>query len=196
MGVVFPNISGGSKRNIKKLYDLVPDKSISFEEFYNRYNKYKVGEITREIFWAGITKNIDDIEHLYLDSYILDKNLNNIVMPLKNKYRIVALTNHPSNWIWYLRQKHGLDTFFEEIFVSGELKFKKTENRMYQKVIDKLGVNVKNCILIDDQKKNLAVAKTSGIKTIYLKNGEDKTDFKPDAEINSLEELKNIIYKI
>jgi len=196
LGVIFPNKAGGSRKSIKGLYDSMPQKSIGFDEFYGRYKRYIVGDITGETFWAGFGGDIDGFERSHLDSYEIIDNLGEITDRLKSRYALVAVTNHPSTWIEYLTRKFRLTVFFERIYVSSSIRMEKTDKEMYRYITYDLGVNPQECVLVDDQKKNLAIASSCEFKTIHINSHKDGYAFKPDVEIHSLKQLADAIEKL
>ncbi len=190
VGVIIPNLKGGSKKCIKNLYDSLPNQSISFDEFYGRYNKFIIGSISKNKFWENIKGDIDTIEKKYLDTYEIIPNLDKIIIPLKKKYRIIALSNHPAPWMQYIISKFHLDKIFEMIYVSGKVGMKKPQEKLFLKIINDFNVNPTECIFIDDQNKNLAAASKLGFKTIHFGIDKGPINFKSDFKINSLTDLK------
>lgn len=193
LGVVYPNMGGGSRGNILKLYGSMPHEGLDFEVFYARYLRFKRGEIGRREFWGAEGTETDDIERKHLDAYRLYEKMPELAGKLRIRFYLAAASNHPKEWADYLRAKHKLDVFFKEMFISGELGIEKTDDRFFEKVLDELGLEGGDCVLVDDQKKNLAAAARLGIRTIHLKVKDEENHFKPDATISSLSGLEGAL---
>lgn len=58
LGVVFPNMRGGSYININELYLKIRSPKISFDDFFSRYQKLIIGNINISQFW----ENVSDLE--------------------------------------------------------------------------------------------------------------------------------------
>lgn len=173
MGVVFENISEGSAQNIKCLFSKCHNPPIDFDTFYEKYELFALGKITRDDFWEGFD-NYNEIEKEHLNTYEISERLVHFINQAKDDYTVVALTNHPKDWIDYLNAKFHLDNLFQQIFVSGDLKVKKPSSKAFQLVLDKLGFDPSAAVLIDDQKKNVQGAKKAGMESI-LYEGQDLT---------------------
>lgn len=193
LGVIFPDKFGGSRMNIKTFYDSLLYKPISFETFYKRYHDYALGKISNADFWEGFQTDIKVIEKEYLDTYNIYENIDSLVNSLRDDYRICALSNHPADWVNYLDVKFGLKNYFEKIYVSGDIGFRKPHKELFEYAATDLAANMQDCVLIDDQNKNLVGAKESGWKTVHLKIFDDPTKFTPDAEIESFDELSDAL---
>lgn len=196
LGVVFPNKSGGSMHNIQQLYQMLPNKPMSFENFYRRYLDYMLGRISRIEFWDKTSINFEAIEERYLDSYTFDPELIDLIQSHNDDFHFVALTNHPTEWIEYLTEKYELNKYFEKIYVSGKLKIQKPQKAIYKMIMLDAHVQPSDIIVIDDQKKNLKAANSLGMKTAYVNNHTEYDHFVPDLEVSSLVELKNKLNEI
>ncbi|TFH36457.1 MAG: HAD family phosphatase [Anaerolineales bacterium] len=73
---------------------------------------------------------------------------------------------------------------FDEIVISAEVGFAKPDPRMYQLILDRLGVDAPQAVFIDDFVRNIEAAKQLGFETIH---------FNTAAETQS--RLKNLLYE-
>jgi FMN phosphatase YigB (HAD superfamily) len=89
------------------------------------------------------------------------------------KHQLIAFSNwdHLSFGEFYKRNKKVFN-YFDHIVVSGEIKLIKPHREAFQYLIDKLRLNPRECILIDDQKVNAIGAKACGMKALLI-NGND-----------------------
>ena len=86
------------------------------------------------------------------------------------------MSNDVSEWSLYLRNKFGLDKFFDEIVISGDVGMKKPFSDIYEYILKQLNQSAHECFFIDDRPGNLIPAAELGIKPILFN--------KPDIEYN------------
>ena len=92
----------------------------------------------------------------------------------------------------------GADTYFKYVFSSWDIGFKKPDPQFFRIIVDALATTADNCIMIgDNYQKDIAGAKSAGMKTIFLDTkGDDKAYPMADAVIRSMSELPDILKKI
>lgn len=96
----------------------------------------------------------------------------------------------------------GIDTIIkrEYVYISEEVGFEKPNVGFFDKVfeaLNNLGIKKDEVIIVGDSlTSDIKGGINVGIKTCYYnpKKKENKTDIKPDYEINSLEDIKRIIH--
>ncbi|MBP9758874.1 HAD-IA family hydrolase [Candidatus Dojkabacteria bacterium] len=193
LGGIFHNKSGD---NLKSLYDMLPNKTNTFEKFQERYKLFVIGKITRAEFWDKTTNDFETIEKKYLSTYKFNYDLQDFIENNTDEYRFIALTNHPKEWTNYLIEKFELNKYFEKFYISGELKLQKPQKAIYKMILRDSNISTNNILVIDDQKKNLKTAHELGFKTIYIDNHTEFDNFEVDVSINSINELKDKLRKI
>lgn len=67
-----------------------------------------------------------------------------------------------------MRDKFELNNYFDVITVSGDVKIKKPDVKIFMLTVDKLGHQAGDCILVDDRRSNLDVAQSLGMDTILF----------------------------
>jgi len=141
--------------------------------------QFKISKISENEFWkrfletAG-AKNID-IEHAKLLWRKYQKpieNMFNLLKELKQNYRLAALTTITKEWLDFKIEKFGLNNYFEVIVSSGHSGLAKPDKRIYKLILEKLKVNVKECVFIDDSEVCLTPAKELGFKTVLFEDSE------------------------
>ena len=92
----------------------------------------------------------------------------------------------------------GADKYFKFIFSSVELGFEKPDPRFFRFVVEKLGTDPGNCIMIgDNYQKDIAGAKTVGMKTILFNPFDCRGPFPlADSVIHRMDELPATIEKL
>lgn len=78
------------------------------------------------------------------------------------------ISNDSSEWSRYLRDKYKINDYFDVITVSGDIKIKKPDERIFKLTLEKLGCLASDCTYIDDRRFNLAAAQSLGMDTILF----------------------------
>ena len=110
------------------------------------------------------------------------------------KYDFVLLSNDVKEWSKYLFELYGLQKYFKEAIISGEIRMRKPENRIFAYTIEHLQCVPQECIFVDNSVRNLNAAQEAGINTILFNR--DNEVYSGDIannfhELDSL--LKNVI---
>ena len=150
-----------------------------FETEYRKYNiDLLIGKIKHEDIWDNLCKNIGvniPIKILH-DSFIhtpIDNDMYNLVKELKEKrYLTAMLTDNKIDRIKMIEKEFGFDKYFNAIIVSGEIGSGKDTKTIFLKALDKLKIESKESIFIDNQDRNLKVPQELGIKTIFYDDKE------------------------
>ncbi|MCL2859672.1 MAG: HAD family hydrolase [Oscillospiraceae bacterium] len=193
LGVVFPNMRGGSYLNINELYLKIKTPKISFDDFFSKYQKLIIGDINISQFWENVSDgDIKVIETEHLNNYKIYPNIQFILQKLKEYYNVISITNHPTSWIQYVINRNNLNGYFDKIYVSEDVKLKKPQEKLYNLALKEFGVKPIEAVIIDDQIKNLMCASELGMKTILF--GSNGTEgFVPAKSITSFENLVDIV---
>ena len=153
-------------------------------EFDNIFDKFEKDEIPPEQFRTEISQrlNLKISAHefdkgwcdLYLDKY---SGIDNLLVDLKQNYKIVALTNTNiiHSKVWKIKYAKTLK-HFQKIFCSHELKERKPDTKAYQIVLDYLQVEARQTVFLDDNIDNIKGADQLRIKTILVTSYEQMTD--------------------
>lgn len=117
--------------------------------------------------------SIDTIENSYLKGITINENVLNIAKELKKKgYKIYILSNEAREWMEYKIRKFKLDKIFEKVYCSAFLGISKPDPEIFKKVLSELKIGPQDILFIDNQEKNIEVAKSLGIKTILFTSPE------------------------
>jgi len=131
----------------------------------------------------GFTGDIAALEREYLDTIAPMPGAVDFLRRMQGRYRLALLSNDPARWSAYIRQKHGLNPFFDAICVSGEMKLVKPEPRIYEAALHRLGLPAQDCLYVDDRPENLIPAAQLGMRTVLMGRanpawtGENAEDF-------------------
>lgn len=103
------------------------------------------------------------------------------LLALRGKYIVYLLSNtNEIHWNWACQ--HGfsykgftMKDYFEEVFLSYELKQAKPDPEIFRSVIERAGILPEETFFIDDSKANCLAASELGIVTYCAQPGEDWT---------------------
>lgn len=102
-----------------------------------------------------------------------------LLLDLRKDYVVYLLSNtNDIHWKWSCEHAFPYKTFrvedyFEQIFLSYELKMAKPDADIFQHVIDETGILPEETLFIDDSVDNCRTAETLGISTYTPKAHED-----------------------
>lgn len=84
------------------------------------------------------------------------------------QYDFILLSNDVKEWNKYLLNLHGLQKYFKETIVSGEIHMRKPENRIFAYVTEHLQCSPQDCIFVDNSVQNLNAAQKMGINAVLF----------------------------
>lgn len=143
---------------------------LSAEDIYPSWFRANIGETTSLEVWKaiGFQGDLEKIEKEYLDTITLSDGFLDFIEKVRNQYKLAIISNDSSRWSRYLREKFDINRYFDVISISGDLKIKKPDERIFLRTIEGLGVNAEDCIYVDDRRSNLGAAKRAGMHPILL----------------------------
>ena len=144
--------------------------NITADEIYAPWFRANMGEISSIEVWKaiGFQGDVEKIEKEYLDTIELTDGFVEFVEKAKAKYKLAILSNDSSRWSRYLREKFDINRYFDVISISGDLRVKKPDERIFLLTLEKLGVNAEDCIYVDDRRRNLGAANKVGMNPILF----------------------------
>jgi putative hydrolase of the HAD superfamily len=157
------------------------------------YIKASLGHISHSEFWQlqGF-ENWQEVEKDYLDSSItLDNNFIKAISRLSRDYHIAMLSNDIGEWSAYLRQRFGLDKLFKAAVISGDVGFRKPDERIFEMLLKKTHAAPENCIFFDDRVANLVPARKLGFKAVLFNR--ERIDPEGFDSVNGFDEIADFL---
>mgnify|MGYP000878576629 FL=1 len=159
-----------------------------FENVYTQlkqddvFDKFDKGEITEEDFFNKINVLLNSnlsFEKMKFawNAMLLDfpKNRLDLLLKLKNRYRIFLLSNtnetHITEFEASLFENHGfknLDSFFEKVYYSCRIGMRKPNSDIFEFVLNENGLNPEETLFIDDTIIHVNGASQIGINAYLL----------------------------
>jgi len=114
-----------------------------------------------------------------------------ILNELKKDYKLVLLSNTDCFSLQPLLEKFEMNNLFDEVFVSYETGMLKTNPAVFDKILEKLGMEKEDVVVVGDSiDSDIKGAENAGIRAILI-DRKGRREYK--EKISSLEELKEIL---
>lgn len=91
---------------------------------------------------------------------------------LKPKYKIGLLSNIASNWVREVLLDPKEQTLFDDMIFSFEVRITKPDPAIFKLAAERLGVDISECVLVDDIEGYCQAAEGEGMKTVVYQNFE------------------------
>ncbi len=178
----------------KAFKKLLPSANSNFFSFYQQtsfFNAFETGSLSEDAFRDTIKK----VSHKNLSRKCIDKAWNTMLVdfPIKKinflkqlreqKYKLYVLSNTNSIHIRYINEvllssnEQMVEDFFNEVFYSYKIGFRKPDKKAYTYVLKHAKINAEETLFIDDRIENIKAAKNLYFQTWHLKNPNDLYKF-------------------
>jgi HAD superfamily hydrolase (TIGR01509 family) len=135
------------------------------------------GKISEDDYWRKVNERnkwdirIPEFKKAVRDNFAEIEGTREIIESLKhNGYKLGLLSDHSREWIEYCDGKFDYHKLFHSRQYSFEVGLCKKDRRAFELLLKKLGEKAKDCLFIDDNGKNLQVARSVGLSTIQFKD--------------------------
>jgi len=91
---------------------------------------------------------------------------------LKPDYKIGLLSNIASNWIRENLLTETEQLLFDQMIMSYEVKMTKPDPRIYHLSTERLGVDIQDCVFVDDIEHYCEAARQEGMQAVVYQNFE------------------------
>jgi putative hydrolase of the HAD superfamily len=118
------------------------------------------------------------------------------VEALSQRYRLALVTNGLVTLQHKKIERAGLTPYFQTVVISGEFGVGMPDPVMYTTALERLGVAPERAVMAgNDQEWDVAGPQKVGIKSIWANMAGEpaREDVKPDATVNSLGELPDVV---
>jgi FMN phosphatase YigB (HAD superfamily) len=157
-----------------------------WNEDLNQLNlQFEKGEITEENFLLGIQKHIPnaslpDISSAW-NAILLDFPLRRLefLQKLSKQFRLFLLSNTDAIHIATFERENGASFYsdfyqcFEKVYFSFEIGMRKPDTKIFNYLIQKHELSVKNTLFVDDKKENTDAALSLGLHIWNLQVGQE-----------------------
>lgn len=176
-GVLFTN---GTKRFIEVIserYNLEKEKvkDVMDGEIGTEYREGKIG---RDEFWKrvveklNINEDIDKLESEWIDGYELIEGTRDIILQLREKYKVFYLSDNVRERVERINAKYGFMDWFSSGVFSHEAGVRKPDPEIYKLTLAKAGEVAGSAVFIDDKPQFLVPAAELGMTTFLFESPE------------------------
>ncbi len=151
------------------------------------------------LFTSDIVRRaVDAYMDVYVDSLRIDQASYGVLKELSVKYKMGLVTNFAySPGAHEILDRFALRAFFETVVISGEIGWKKPSRRIFEFALSQLSVKPEETVFIgDDYEADIAGAKRTGMKTVYISKNVPSITDKADIAIRSLKEAPSAIKRL
>lgn len=162
------------KSSIGELYQEFNDGKITPEKFWREAsNKLKINESILKKSWLNALKAI----------FTINENFEEIIKNMKKLgYKIATITN-TNKFHFDFHKKFGHYKYFDVVIASFEVGIQKPDERIYVILMQKLNLQPKEILFIDNSGDNLSIAKKLGMETLIYTDLEDLKKNLSDLDI-------------
>jgi len=122
---------------------------------------------------TGLEMKDEEILKIWKQSYLevmqINEELFEIVEKLKGKYSIGLISNLPDLHA-QINIERGLFRLFDPCLLSYKVGLAKPDKAIFKLLLQKLGLEARECIFIDDRAENLETPKELGFKTVHYES--------------------------
>ena len=157
-------------------------------------SKYKA--FTKEDFFEKYDK-IDKMREIYDDAKPMKYAIEICDYIKKRGYKNIVITNRGENTVDILK-KLDMDKYFDFIMFYGKdnVFVRKPESGMFDYVIEKFNLNIKETLSIGDRTIDYIASKKNNLPVCLFNAIYDKENVHPEFDIKSLRDIKNIIEEV
>lgn len=168
--------------------NLISKEDLSWQRFYKTLETARLDDIST-------AKSIaQDYIQLSPNKTALYPHTNEVLQYLSKKYKLFIVTNGFKEVQHKKIINCELDKYFDAVYTSEEIGYNKPHKEFFDFVIKDSGAKTEQSIVIgDDTEIDILGAKNAFIDSIWFNPRNENGNTLPDYEINSLEELLNIL---
>lgn len=131
------------------------------------YIRASLGEITLTEFWVSNGVN-PELESQYLNQHRLTEGVIPFLESVKGRYdKCICLSNDVAEWSKYLRVHFGLEPYFDDWLISGDLGYRKPSKDIFRIVQERYG-SQSEYTFIDDNPNNVKAAQEQNWNAILM----------------------------
>ena len=185
------DINAIDKEKFKELRDeyknILSEKVTTLEEEYNMFYRFYNLILTHFNISTDIIKEIAYDRTYNFDKYTLYDNIHNELKELKEKYKLILLTDNWPCVIDYLK-KYDLYDYFDNIYISSIYGVEKKDKVFFDYPINDLNIKPGEALFIDDNEINLDIAKEKGFDVLLM----DRENKIKECKYEIINNLSNI----
>ncbi len=141
-----------------KMLERTKKNGSNFSIFHNLLEKYKIETSEKKFF------------DLWLNNFKAKKDVVDLAISLKKNYKISVISDNFLERAGFFRKKVRWFRNFDYSLFSSDIGYTKKSPKMFLKLIKDLKIKPEETVFIDDDEKNVNVARSVGMNGIVFKN--------------------------
>lgn len=121
---------------------------------------------------AEVGVDPEQVRREWMELVTVNEEMINFIKKVKKSYPVYLLSNALSGFLREILEKYDLYGLFDEVYISAELHMAKPDPEFFEECLKRIGVKAEETVMIDDNVKNLAGARSVGIDTIHFTDNE------------------------
>ena len=177
-GVIFTKGSFLAVEKIKEIYDIENDSLLQeiFSDEPNtegsliRRGLITIDDFEERLFLKLNIQNKDKFHtrYIWFGSYCLHYDMEEILKKLGKSYRLLIFSGNIRERVEYLDKKCRILQYFDDAVFSYDYNLNKDSIEFYKELVKHLECKPSEAILVDDEKKNVKLARSIGINGIHF----------------------------
>lgn len=176
-GVYFTPGSYLAIEKIREIYDIKNEKLL--HEFFSdnpnsEGNLLRKGLMTIDEFEEKLFSKLEinkkerkHTRYIWFGSYCIHYGIEDLIKRLKTNYRLLIFSGNIRERIEYLDKKCDFLKYFDDAIFSFDYQKNKDDIEFYEELIKHIKCNPSDALLIDDEKKNVKMARSLGFNGIH-----------------------------
>ena len=176
-----------------KIDEIYKEKGIEYQQVFDQLLNHFIGKMDYKILSAGVVAYRTARE---AESNTYPQVIPTLIKLIKMGIKLGVVSDAPSKEAWLRLTYIGLHHMFDAIVTYDDSRERKPSPVPFNLVLQKLGVDAANAIMVGDwAERDVVGAKSVGMKTAFAKYGDtfDTKNHGADYEINSVAELVGIV---
>lgn len=132
------------------------------------------GEISQDELFLRLGRISGQTATVVADEWMqhvsIDESMLRLLDECRQDFRIALLTNSPAPFVRQILSNFDLTRRFESILVSSEVSLAKPDHRIYAMMLQRMQVAATECLMIDDNARNVEGAISVGMRGYHFLN--------------------------
>jgi len=136
----------------------------------------EIGQLSETAHWEAVLEHYgqppEKMREMYMEFFAgdeIDLQLLDFIASLKPRYKVGLLSNAWMNARQNITQLHDFMDLFDVSIFSAEVGMRKPDARVFNLVLERLGVRAEEAVFVDDFPNNIAAAAAVGLRTVLFR---------------------------
>lgn len=116
----------------------------------------------------AVGRDVDELSENWYSAAIVSKEMVEIVLELKKKYKVAVCSNAPKDFFYTVLKQNNIEELFDVLVISSEVGYMKPHREIFEITIQKLGIPKEEIIFFDDRQKNIDGGKSVGLDSVLF----------------------------